>query len=52
MVALGVLVGLSGVVSREAIEKAVLARAPRGTEEINRAALAVGFAEAARIAGG
>ncbi|PKO22375.1 MAG: 2-oxoglutarate ferredoxin oxidoreductase subunit gamma [Chloroflexi bacterium HGW-Chloroflexi-1] len=52
VVALGVLVGLSGVVSREAIEKAVLARAPRGTEEINRAALAVGFAEAARIAGG
>jgi len=49
VVALGVLVGLSGVVSREAIEKAVLARAPRGTEEINRAALAVGFAEADQL---
>jgi 2-oxoglutarate ferredoxin oxidoreductase subunit gamma len=42
-VALGVLVGLTGVVSREAIEKAVTARAPRGTEEMNRKALEAGF---------
>ena len=42
-VALGVLVGLTGVVSREAIEKAVTARAPRGTEEMNRKALQAGF---------
>lgn len=44
VVALGALVGLTGVVSREAIEKAVAARAPKGTEEMNRAALAAGFA--------
>ena len=46
-VALGVLVGLTGVVSRQAIEKAVTARAPRGTEEMNMKALAAGF-EAAK----
>ncbi|MEW6092514.1 MAG: 2-oxoacid:acceptor oxidoreductase family protein [Chloroflexota bacterium] len=45
-VALGVLVGLTGVVSREAIEKAVTARAPRGTEEMNLKALDAGFAAA------
>jgi 2-oxoglutarate ferredoxin oxidoreductase subunit gamma len=48
-VALGVLVGLTGVVSRQAIEKAVTARAPRGTEEMNRKALEAGF-EAAKLA--
>ena len=42
-VALGVLVGLTGVVSRQSIEKAVAARAPRGTEEMNRKALQAGF---------
>jgi len=46
VVALGVLVGLTGVVSREAVQKAVVARAPKGTEEMNRAALAAGFAAA------
>ncbi|MGA2491110.1 MAG: 2-oxoacid:acceptor oxidoreductase family protein, partial [Anaerolineales bacterium] len=49
-VALGVLVGLTGVVSRRAIEKAMAARAPRGTEEMNRKALEAGF-EAAEKAG-
>jgi 2-oxoglutarate ferredoxin oxidoreductase subunit gamma len=48
-VALGVLVELTGVVSREAIEKAVTARAPHGTAEMNRKALEAGF-EAARMA--
>jgi 2-oxoglutarate ferredoxin oxidoreductase subunit gamma len=48
-VALGVLVGLTGVVSRDAIEKAVTARAPRGTEEMNRKALEAGFEAAAAI---
>ena len=48
-VALGVLVGLTGVVSRKAIEKAVAARAPKGTEEMNRKALEAGFAAAARV---
>ena len=47
-VALGVLVGLTGVVSRQAIEKAVTARAPRGTEEMNRKALEAGFEAAER----
>jgi 2-oxoglutarate ferredoxin oxidoreductase subunit gamma len=46
VVALGVLVGLTGIVSREAIEKAILVRAPKGTEEMNYKALERGFAEA------
>ncbi|MGE5123117.1 MAG: 2-oxoacid:acceptor oxidoreductase family protein [Acidobacteriaceae bacterium] len=46
VVALGVLVGLTGVVSRTAIIQAVAARAPKGTEEMNRAALSAGFAAA------
>ena len=49
-VALGVLVGLTGVVSKEAIEQAVTARAPRGTEEMNRKALQAGFDAAAEKA--
>jgi 2-oxoglutarate ferredoxin oxidoreductase subunit gamma len=48
-VALGVLVGLTGVVSRDAIEKAVTARAPKGTEEMNRKALQAGFAAAEQV---
>lgn len=43
VVALGVLVGLSSVVSRTAVEAAVRARAPKGTEEVNMKALAAGF---------
>lgn len=50
MVALGVLVGLTGVVSRQAIEKAVLARAPKGTEELNLTALHAGFRMAEQLA--
>lgn len=46
VVALGVLVGLTGIVSRDAIQKAILARAPKGTEEMNYKALERGFAEA------
>ena len=48
-VALGVLIGLTGIVSREDIEKAVTARAPRGTEESNRKALEAGFAAAEKV---
>ena len=47
VVTLGILVGLTGIVSRPAIEKAVIARAPKGTEEMNLLALEAGF-EAAR----
>jgi 2-oxoglutarate ferredoxin oxidoreductase subunit gamma len=46
VVALGVLVGLTKVVSHQAITQAVAARAPKGTEEMNQAALTAGFAAA------
>lgn len=46
VVAFGVLAGLTGIVSRDAIAKAILARAPKGTEEMNYKALERGFAEA------
>ena len=44
IVSLGVIAGLSEAVSREALEQAVLARVPKGTEELNRRALEAGFA--------
>ena len=43
VVALGVLVGLTGVTSRAALEAAVRARVPRGMVEPNLKALAAGF---------
>ncbi len=43
IVAIGALVTLTEVVSREALTKAVLARVPKGTEGINQQALQVGF---------
>jgi 2-oxoglutarate ferredoxin oxidoreductase subunit gamma len=46
VVALGVLVGLTEVVSRQAITQAVAARAPKGPEEMNKSALSAGFAAA------
>ena len=49
MVGLGLLVGLTQVVSREALEAAVADRAPKGTVDINLRAMAAGFAEAARL---
>lgn len=47
VVALGVLGELTGAVSREALSKAVRARAPKGTAEINLKALEAGYAAAA-----
>jgi 2-oxoglutarate ferredoxin oxidoreductase subunit gamma len=47
--ALGLLVGLTEVVSREALEAAVRDRVPKGTEELNMKALAAGFEEAERM---
>jgi len=44
IVSLGAIVGLSKVVSRTAIERAILARVPKGTEDLNRRALEAGFA--------
>lgn len=48
-VALGVLVGLTNIVSRESIQKAITARAPKGTEEMNRKALQAGFTAAEEV---
>jgi len=49
VVALGALVGLTKVVSPQAIEKAVVARAPRDTEAMNRAALHAGLSAAEKV---
>jgi len=49
VVALGIIVGLTGIVSREAIEAAVKNRMPKGMKEINLQALTAGFEEAKRI---
>jgi 2-oxoglutarate ferredoxin oxidoreductase subunit gamma len=46
VLALGFLVGLTDIVSRQALRETVLARAPAGTQEINLKALERGFAEA------
>ncbi|MBP5200775.1 MAG: 2-oxoacid:acceptor oxidoreductase family protein [Schwartzia sp.] len=43
IVAIGSIVALTGCVSNEAIEKAVLARVPKGTEESNKKALRAGM---------
>lgn len=43
IVALGSIAAISKIVSRESIEKAVLQRVPKGTEEINKQALEAGF---------
>ena len=43
MVALGVLGGISGVASPEALREAVRNRVPKGTEELNIAALEQGL---------
>ncbi len=48
-VALGILVGLTNLVSHEAIDKAVRARAPKGTEEMNHQALQAGFDAAVQV---
>lgn len=49
VIALGAIAGLTGIVSHDALVKAVLARAPRGTEEKNRKAVEIGFREALKI---
>jgi 2-oxoglutarate ferredoxin oxidoreductase subunit gamma len=48
IIALGALSQLTPVVSRKAIESAVLARVPRGTEKLNRDALRAGINAAKR----
>jgi len=49
IVALGLVGGLTGVVSRESLEKAVEARVPRGTAEINLQAVAAGWERALEV---
>ncbi|HDQ72291.1 MAG TPA: 2-oxoacid:ferredoxin oxidoreductase subunit gamma [Chloroflexi bacterium] len=49
VVGLGVLVGLTNIVSRKALEQAIRARVPKGTAEINLKALAAGFEAASDI---
>jgi 2-oxoglutarate ferredoxin oxidoreductase subunit gamma len=49
VVGLGLLAGLTGIVSRESLEGAVAAHAPRGTEKLNLQALAAGYEEARRL---
>jgi 2-oxoglutarate ferredoxin oxidoreductase subunit gamma len=46
IVALGALVQLTGAVSLDSLTAAVLARVPKGTEDLNRQALAAGVAAA------
>jgi 2-oxoglutarate ferredoxin oxidoreductase subunit gamma len=49
VVGLGVLAGLTGILSRESLERAVEARAPGGTERLNLEALAAGYGAANRL---
>ncbi len=51
IVAVGMVTELSGAVSKEAVEQAVLARVPKGTEEVNRKALQAGYDEARKLKG-
>lgn len=43
IIALGLIVGLTGIVSRESLEAAIMSRVPRGTEELNKMALQKGY---------
>ena len=49
VVALGLVAGLTGIVSRKGLEDAVRARAPAGTIEVNLQALTAGFEAAERL---
>jgi 2-oxoglutarate ferredoxin oxidoreductase subunit gamma len=48
IIALGALTQLSPIISSKAVESAVLARVPKGTEKLNRDALKTGIAAAKR----
>ncbi len=43
IIALGALVAISGIVSHESAEKALMSRVPKGFEEYNKKALEIGF---------
>jgi 2-oxoglutarate ferredoxin oxidoreductase subunit gamma len=51
IVGLGIIVGLTGIVSRHAVAQAVERRAPPGTKELNLRALDAGLAVSARMKG-
>ncbi len=51
VVALGAIAELTGVVTRRSLERALLARVPSGSEDLNKKALALG-ARMARAYGG
>lgn len=50
IVALGALIELTGIVRKESLRKAVLARVPKGTEALNNLALDLGVQGAAELA--
>lgn len=52
IIAIGVLVGATQIVQQESLIQAVLNRVPRGTEELNRQALSLGFQLAVSAASG
>jgi 2-oxoglutarate ferredoxin oxidoreductase subunit gamma len=43
IVALGAIVEITKVVTKDSLEKAVLDRVPKGTEELNKKALSLGY---------
>jgi len=49
MVALGAVAQLTGIVSPKALESALMARAPKGTEEMNRRAFQAGIKAAQKV---
>jgi 2-oxoglutarate ferredoxin oxidoreductase subunit gamma len=52
MVALGVLGGATGIISKEELTEALRAHAPKGTERLNEEALELGWEEGERAKGG
>ncbi len=52
IVALGILTTICGVISAEAVRKAILARVPKGTEELNMRAFNEGCQRAAELLSG
>lgn len=43
IVALGAIVAVTKIISKESLEQAVLARVPKGTEDLNKRALSLGY---------
>jgi len=49
VIALAAIAEITGIISKDALTAAVLKRAPKGTEEKNKKAIEIGFAEAAKL---